>query len=106
MSVIRLNIPSQLLVGAVVVRRSMQHVRGWPPACGDRGQYPEAVAGVVGLHRRRRRPGVLGGDPNAQHTRADPEADRWFEYDGLAVDTQRDRSCGVDLEGECRPLSQ
>jgi hypothetical protein len=84
----------------------MQRIGGRSPACGDRGEYAEAVAGVVGLHGRRRGSGVLGGDPDAQHTRADPEADRWFEYDGLAVDTQRDRLCGVDLEYRCRPLSQ
>jgi hypothetical protein len=52
----------------------MQHVRRRIPACGDCSQYAKAVADVVGLHRRRRRPGVLWGDPNAQYAGADPEA--------------------------------
>ena len=89
---------SQFLVRSVAVLGWMQHVRRRIPACGDCSQYAKAVADVVGLHRRRRRPGVLWGDPNALYAGADPEADRRVEYDGFAVDTQRDGLCGIDLE--------
>jgi hypothetical protein len=84
----------------------LEHIGRRTPACGDPSQYADSITGVVGLHRRRRRPRVLRGDTNAQHAAPDPEADRWSEYDGLAVDSQRDRLCGVDLEYGCRPLSQ
>jgi hypothetical protein len=86
--------------------RWSQYVGRRIPACGDCSQYANAVADVVGLHRRGRRPGVLWGDPNAQYAGADPEADRRVEFDGFAVDTQRDGLCGVDLERRGRPLSQ
>ena len=97
---------SQFLVCLVVVLGWMQHVGRRNPACGDCRQYANAVADTVGLHRRGRRPGVLWGDPNAQYAGADPEADWRVEYDGFAVDTQRDGLCGVDLERRGRPLSQ
>ena len=97
---------SQFLVCSAVVLGWMQHGGRRNPACGDCSQYANAVADVVGLHRRGRRPGVLWGDPNAQYAGADPEADRRVEFDGFAVDTQRDGLCGVDLERRGRPLSQ
>jgi hypothetical protein len=84
----------------------LDHIGRRTPACGNRSQYAESITGVVGLHRRRRRRRVLWGDTNAQHAPTDPEADRWIEYDGLAVDSQRDRLCGVDLECRCRPLPE